>query len=200
MRDSRLLPLTPKNSNDNDGKGAMVSRTMRPYFLLYFCMQSCMQQAERQNLEGIAEEKDKTKTTRQNQRAKAKRGFWGVGARLAYPHSTPIAFGCGVGKISTRIARFARIAWIVNYCNNWVSESQFLGSEQSESIRAIRVDPNFEPVSKNQPNEEVLGRISLWTSPQKLRSGPPNPGKTSILAWTSRAGVHEKTSVCKTLG
>ena len=31
--------------------------------------------------------------------------------------------------------------------------------------------------TKNQPKEEVLGRMSLWTSGQKLRSGPPIPGK-----------------------
>ena len=30
---------------------------------------------------------------------------------------------------------------------------------------------------KIQPEEQVLGRISLQTSGQKLRSGPPNPGK-----------------------
>ena len=48
---------------------------------------------------------------------------------------------------------------------------------------------------KIQPKEEVFGRISLRTSVQKLRSGPPNPGKTSTLAPTSRTDVHEKTSV-----
>ena len=43
-----------------------------------------------------------------------------------------------VGKSSTRNARIARIARIaildfkVNYCKNWVFESQFLQSEQSE--------------------------------------------------------------------
>ena len=42
---------------------------------------------------------------------------------------------------------------------------------------------------------EVLGRISLRTSGRKLRSGPPNTGKRSILAWTSGADVHGKTSV-----
>ena len=31
--------------------------------------------------------------------------------------------------------------------------------------------------TKNQPKEEVLGRASLGTSDQKLRSGHPNPGK-----------------------
>ena len=46
--------------------------------------------------------------------------------------------------------------------------------------------------TKIQPKEEVLSRISLQTSGQKLRSGPPNPGKTSIFARTSRADVHEK--------
>ena len=35
--------------------------------------------------------------------------------------------------------------------------------------------------TKIQPKEEVFSRISLWTSGQKLRSGPPNPGKTSIF-------------------
>ena len=39
--------------------------------------------------------------------------------------------------------------------------------------------------TKIQPKEEVLGRISLRTSGQKLRSDPPNPGKTSIFARTS---------------
>ena len=34
---------------------------------------------------------------------------------------------------------------------------------------------------KNQPKEEVLGRTSLRTSGQKLRSGPPNPGKTTAI-------------------
>ena len=43
----------------------------------------------------------------------------------------------------------------------------------------------------NQPKEEV----SLWTSGQKLRSGPPNPEKASTLARTCRADVHEETSV-----
>ena len=34
--------------------------------------------------------------------------------------------------------------------------------------------------TKNQPKEEVFGRTSLRTSRQKLRLGPPSPGKTSI--------------------
>ena len=46
-----------------------------------------------------------------------------------------------------------------------------------------------------QPKEEVFGRTSLRTSRQKLRSGLPNPGKTSISELTSHADVHEKTSV-----
>ena len=48
---------------------------------------------------------------------------------------------------------------------------------------------------KISPKTEVFGRTSLRTSGRKLRSGPPNPGKTSILARTCRADVHEKTSV-----
>ena len=53
---------------------------------------------------------------------------------------------------------------------------------------------------KISPKTEVFGRTSLRTSGQKLRSGTPNPGKTSILARACRADVHEKTSVWKTSG
>ena len=49
--------------------------------------------------------------------------------------------------------------------------------------------------TKNQPKEEVLGRVSLWTCGQKLRSGPQILEKTSILAQPSRTDVHDKTSV-----
>ena len=49
--------------------------------------------------------------------------------------------------------------------------------------------------TKIQPKEEVSGRTSLRTSRQKLRSGPPNPGKPSISERTSHADVHEKISV-----
>ena len=52
--------------------------------------------------------------------------------------------------------------------------------------------------TKNQPKEEVFGRMSLRTSGQKVRSGPPNPGRTSTLTRTLRADVHDKTSVWKT--
>ena len=34
--------------------------------------------------------------------------------------------------------------------------------------------------AKIQPKEEVFGRISLRTSGQKLRSGPPNAGKQTF--------------------
>ena len=54
--------------------------------------------------------------------------------------------------------------------------------------------------TKIQPKEEVFGRRSLRTSGQKLRSGPPNPGKISILAPTSRADVHEKNFGLKNFG
>ena len=54
--------------------------------------------------------------------------------------------------------------------------------------------------TKIQPKEEVFGRTSLRTSRQKLRSGPPNPGKTSISERTSRADVHEKNFGLKNSG
>ena len=54
--------------------------------------------------------------------------------------------------------------------------------------------------TKIQPKEEVFSRISLRTSGQKLRSGPPNPGKASILERTSRADVHEKNFGLKNFG
>ena len=55
--------------------------------------------------------------------------------------------------------------------------------------------PKDESETKYQPKEEVFGRTSAQTSGQKLRSGPPNPGKTSILAWTARTDVHENFSL-----
>ena len=52
---------------------------------------------------------------------------------------------------------------------------------------------------KISPKTEVFGRTSLRTSGRKLRSDPPNPGKTSILARTCRADVHEKNFGLKKL-
>ena len=54
--------------------------------------------------------------------------------------------------------------------------------------------------TENLPNEEGLGQISLQsqTSGQKLGSGPPNPGKTRIVARTSHGDVHHKASACET--
>ena len=54
-------------------------------------------------------------------------------------------------------------------------------------------------------NENSAQRGSFWPDipadiRRKLRSGAPNPGKTSILERTSRADVHEKTPVWKTWG
>ena len=46
--------------------------------------------------------------------------------------------------------------------------------------------------TKIQPKKEVLGRTSLRTSRQKLRSGPQNPGKT-----TFRNGHPTRTSMKK---
>ena len=41
----------------------------------------------------------------------------------------------------------------------------------------------------NQPKEEVFGQTSLRSSSQKLRSGPPNPGKQKKQAfWNGHAG------------
>ena len=40
--------------------------------------------------------------------------------------------------------------------------------------------PALQSGTKIQPKEEVFGRISLRTSGQKLRSGPPNPGKQAF--------------------
>ena len=54
--------------------------------------------------------------------------------------------------------------------------------------------------TKIQPKEEVFGRTSLRTSRQKLRSGPPNPGKTSTSERTSHADVHEKNFGLKNFG
>ena len=51
------------------------------------------------------------------------------------------------------------------------------------SLRFKICDASFVPLSsgtKNQPKEEVLARISLRTSGQKLRSGPPSPGKQAF--------------------
>ena len=52
--------------------------------------------------------------------------------------------------------------------------------------------------NKNQPKEEALGRTSLRTSSQKDSVRPSKSWITSILAQTSRADVHKKTSVWKT--
>ena len=49
--------------------------------------------------------------------------------------------------------------------------------------------------TQKQPKEEAFGRISLWTSGEKLQSGSPNPGKISILTRTCRADVHENILV-----
>ena len=53
-------------------------------------------------------------------------------------------------------------------------------------IKLARPFPALESDSKNQPKEEVFGRTSLRTSGQKLRSGPPNPGKKQAF-WHGHA-------------
>ena len=66
--------------------------------------------------------------------------------------------------------------------------------------RALRRVLRRDSGTRIQPKEEVFGRISLRTSGQKLRSGPPNPGKTSILERTARADIHEKNFGLKNFG
>ena len=75
-----------------------------------------------------------------------------------------------------------------------ISEYTLLGYTP-EVFREIHFGQNYtqESGTKIQPKEEVLGRISLRTSGQKLRSDPPNPGrKKNIFARTSRADVMKK--------
>ena len=57
---------------------------------------------------------------------------------------------------------------------------------ESEALKTLTLKPLRFSGTKLQPKLEVFGRISLRTSGQKLRSGPPNPGKTSISERTSR--------------
>ena len=49
--------------------------------------------------------------------------------------------------------------------------------------------PTAMSVKKNHPKEEILGRIFVRTSGQKLRSGPPNHGKTRVLARARTSGA-----------
>ena len=73
------------------------------------------------------------------------------------------------------------------------SVSSLLRNSTLETV--FRPFPNLNQKRKISPKTEVFGRTSLRTSGQKLRSGPPNPSKTSISARAYRADVHEKTSV-----
>ena len=57
-----------------------------------------------------------------------------------------------------------------------------LSGLRGESPKIVSCTVGLFPLVRNsgtkiQPKEEVFGRISLRTSGQKLRSGPPNPGK-----------------------
>ena len=103
-----------------------------------------MQQAERQSLEGIAEKKDKTKTTRQNQRAKAKRGFWGVGARLAYPHSTlPLSHNRKTLRSSERVSG---IEW---YQQSWQSHQKRYEQKWTKFIQLM-----WQSLLETEPKKE----------------------------------------------
>ena len=93
-------------------------------------------------------------------------------------------------------------------CCSWAIALGMVRHMHCKSVRPLHVSKS--PKSgkegfrvknlKISPKTEVFGRTSLRTPGQKLRSGPPNPGKTSSLARTCRADVHEKTSVWKTSG
>ena len=54
--------------------------------------------------------------------------------------------------------------------------------------------------TKIQPKEEVFGRTSLRTSRQKLRSGPPNPGKTKHFGTDMPRGHPRKNFGLKNFG
>ena len=75
---------------------------------------------------------------------------------------------------------------------NFPAASNFAGKPFQRRISDSHRLPQKRKIS---PKTEVFGRTSLRTSGQKLRSGPPNPGKTSVSARACRADVHEKTSV-----
>ena len=72
-------------------------------------------------------------------------------------------------------------------CESQIAARQWGVDFRSEASRCL-AGPSGSG-TKSQPKEEVLGRISLQTSGQKLRSGPPNPGKQALWhghpAWTS---------------
>ena len=99
----------------------------------------------------------------------------------------------GTSSFSSRQESMVRKVWTVhlNFSGFWILKH--VHRFTSLVIRAL-FEPPESSGTKIQPKEEVLGRISLRTSGQKLRLGPPNPGKTSISARTSRADVHEKIS------
>ena len=54
--------------------------------------------------------------------------------------------------------------------------------------------------TKIQPKEEVFGRISLRTSGQTLRSGPPNPGKNKHFGMDMPRGRPRKNFGLKNFG
>ena len=85
-------PYPQKGDDSGDGKGASVSWTERPIFLLYLCMQSCMQATEESGKASKAQpSKMVDKTQRRGQRVKAKR-FLGCGCRQGIPTSDTCGF------------------------------------------------------------------------------------------------------------
>ena len=82
--------------------------------------------------------------------------------------------------------------------NPW--RTSLLHPKQEGGFRSESSFSSLSSGTKIQPKEEVLGRTSLRTSRQKLRSGPPKPGKTSISERTSHADVHDKNFGLKNFG
>ena len=83
---------SPKNSNDNDGKGAMVPWTMRPIYSLvsYACILQCSKK------QGAAKprrrSRPKTKPEKAEPKGKGQEGFLGCGCQVGIP--TFRAFFC----------------------------------------------------------------------------------------------------------
>ena len=61
---------------------------------------------------------------------------------------------------------------------------------KQKRIRPLSRDSDFR--NEKSAQRGALGRTFLQTSGQRLRSGPPNPGKARNVARTSRVDVHEK--------
>ena len=89
----------------------------------------CNNRKERQSLEGVADQKKQ----RQKGRAKAKRGFYGVGARLAYPHSTlPLSHNRKTLRSSKRVSGIEWYQW------SWQSYQKGYEQRRTKFIQLMR--------------------------------------------------------------